>query len=148
VEEFKVENFKRSFPASEFPPFKALNRSDCKSLLDALVVSFDIECESGMEFDNILSNRAQAVDGAKANENSFSIITILEEHGIHSRSAVYINWYRFEQVDEMKLNDLDQYWTDIWYPGPDDISVFDSSFSWILCVTHEGSVGLLRPSHS
>lgn len=48
---------------------------------------------------------------------------------IKPQTNVYINWYRYDQVDEMAFVDLDKCFADIWYPGPDDIDIFDSEFS-------------------
>lgn len=57
---------------------------------------------------------------------------------------MFINWDRYEEIDEMGLDDLNRYFSDIWYPGSDEVDVFDSSFGWFLSVSPEGYVKVVR----
>ncbi|MEX0599721.1 MAG: hypothetical protein WD205_03690, partial [Rhodothermales bacterium] len=78
-----------------------------------------------------------------ANAVDLRISDILKECGIHPATKVYVNWDRFEEVDRMALDDLDDFFHYIWYPSSDDIDVFDDDLEWILSVTHGGSVMIL-----
>lgn len=43
----------------------------------------------------------------------------------------------------MRFKDLTEHFDYIWYPGPDDIEIFDDSLSWILSVDHGGYLRVL-----
>jgi len=64
--------------------------------------------------------------------------------GISAEKKVYVNWYRYDNVDEIQFVDLTKYFDDIWYPGLDDIDIFDATFSWILSISHDGAVRSAR----
>jgi hypothetical protein len=32
------------------------------------------------------------------------------------------------------------YFSDLWYPGADDIDLFDASVSWVVAIRHDGAV--------
>lgn len=60
-----------------------------------------------------------------------------------SLSNVFINWYRFDDIDKMSLKDLDQYFYDIWFPATDDIDIFDDTFKWIVSIFHDGIISCI-----
>jgi hypothetical protein len=64
--------------------------------------------------------------------------------GITPQQTVYIHWYYDDKIDEFYFADLAQYFDDIWYPGPDDIEIFDATLSWIVVVPHYGDVQWCR----
>lgn len=55
---------------------------------------------------------------------------------IHPKS-VLINFCRFDDIDEMKLDDLNKYFYDIWYPVAEDIEIFDRECSWMILISYE-----------
>jgi hypothetical protein len=57
---------------------------------------------------------------------------------------VYLNWYRFDDIDQIDLAALDQYFSDIWYPGSDDLDVFDDSTDWIVSIAHFGKIRFFK----
>jgi hypothetical protein len=40
------------------------------------------------------------------------------------------------------LEDLSRYFDDIFYPGPDDIELFDETLKWFMLVDHEGAISI------
>jgi hypothetical protein len=69
---------------------------------------------------------------------------LLRKLGVTSPKKVYLNWYRFDDIDQIDLADLDRYFFDIWYPDSDDLDVFDDSADWIVSIAHHGNVRLFR----
>ena len=72
----------------------------------------------------------------------------LQEIGIVPSEKVLINWFRFDQIDKMKSDDVSQYFDDFWYPAADAIDIFDRSLTWIVSVGYSGDVSLFEVSSS
>jgi hypothetical protein len=60
--------------------------------------------------------------------------------GVTSSETIFLNWYRYDDVDEMRLADVTKFFEDIWYPSSDDLDIFDESLRWILSIRHDGEV--------
>ena len=71
---------------------------------------------------------------------SSSFKAALAKSKVHPAELIYINWYRFNAIDEMRFSDFVTYFDDVWYPAADDIDVFDSSCLWFLSISHNGVV--------
>jgi hypothetical protein len=52
------------------------------------------------------------------------------------KARVFLSWQPDEAVDTTwKM--VVKYWDDFWYPGSDDLTVFDISLTWALLLWHE-----------
>ena len=74
---------------------------------------------------------------------NFKLIETLKNLKIQSSDKIFINWYRYDNIDSMTLDDLDTYFYDIWFAGPDDIDIFDRNLNWIVSIQHEGIVSYI-----
>ena len=141
MEEFKIEHFEKENPDTKFPWFEVLNDQELIELRNSLFSRLSIESSSD---DKILVQRINDagvfVENVNASRMGFSLLGLLKSEDIESNDVVYVNWYRFDDVDRFKLNDLSQYFDDIWYPSSDDIDIFDSSLSWVISVSHSGEI--------
>lgn len=70
---------------------------------------------------------------------------LIESVPIGRLHRVLVNWYRFDDIDSLDLDDLSRHFGDIWYPSVDDIEVFDESCRWFLSVSHDGRMSLIQP---
>jgi hypothetical protein len=77
-----------------------------------------------------------------AASKEFSLVEVLRSLGIRRNRDVFINWKRFECIDRIALEDLSRYFDDIFYPGPDDIELFDETLKWFMLVDHEGAISI------
>lgn len=59
-------------------------------------------------------------------------------------SDVFLNWGGFDAVDVISFESLSSFFYDIWFPGADDIYLYDESFSWVLNVTHYSAVLIVK----
>lgn len=87
-----------------------------------------------------IANRSVTHVNLSAEANDFNLEVLLHRFEIAPASTIYINWYRFDQVDEMRFEDVTRYFDYLWYPGPDDIALFDFTVSWVLSIDHDGRV--------
>jgi hypothetical protein len=82
--------------------------------------------------------------GPNAEDDDFHLQETMVRVGITPQKTVYVNWYRYDEIDEMHFAELAKYFDDIWYPSSDDIDLFDSTFSWLVEIPHYGVVQWCR----
>jgi hypothetical protein len=93
---------------------------------------------------NEFEKRLDILEGVDADKEPVSLSSAISHLGIHSQEQIYLHWYRENKIDEMALADTDAHFPDIWYLGPDDLSIYDSSFEWVLTIYHDGVVSCRR----
>ncbi len=144
MESFKIDHFRKTNPGSYFPWYRPLTPPNMKDICRRLADILQIFSEEKLAIMNALYMRSQGVEGANAGKDEFSFAELFDNLNILPAEIVYINWYQFDDIDEMMLTDLCEYFNDIWYPGPDDIEIFDSTLSWILSVSHDGDIRVAK----
>jgi hypothetical protein len=121
-----------------------LQPSECKMILTRIKTR--LGCEDGigpLEVLKLIRSQTILIDGIDA-ELEFDLTSTLSAAGIQPSEKVLINWFRFDEIDEMSVEDLSKYFDDIWYPAADAIEIFDRSITWILSVGYSGEVSLLK----
>jgi hypothetical protein len=64
------------------------------------------------------------------------VLKWLYRRGMPFRHRIFLSWSETEAaVTTWKI--FVRYWDDLWYPGSDDLAVFDESLSWALFLWHE-----------
>src|SRR5690606_8615576 len=84
--------------------------------------------------------------GISSEADDFDLALLLEKLKITPQEKVYLNWYRFDKIDEMLFRDLCEHFGDIWYHSSDDLEIFDPSFAWIASIGHHGGITYWRES--
>ena len=85
------------------------------------------------------------VPSVNADEKSFDLLQVIPERRRRS-DVVYVDWYRFDDIDEVETSTLASFFSDFWYPSADDIDIFDRDLTWILSVRHDGAIKLVELS--
>ena len=140
MEDFKIELFKKEYE-SEFPKFKHLNIEDSRFIEDRIIEKFNIINRKNLIDE--LCEKQSWIENFNVDEN-FELLNFLNSYSIDFDDEIYINWYKFDNIDKIKIIDLNNYFYDIWYPSADDIDLFDENLNWILTIRHDGSVSLVR----
>lgn len=91
-----------------------------------------------------LRARSRALQGPRADEIAFDLRAIFYTSKLLPNERVYINWHRFDDVDEVELKQLCRLFDEFWYPAADDINIFDDTLNWVVSIDHEGTVYLAR----
>lgn len=138
MDAFKIILFESERKLS-FPGFKTLTRPECQNLINKLSEKYNLV---GNDIALELSSRQTFYEKAYTIEN-FNLMNTLADLGIKPMTKVIINWFRFQRLDEFKIDDLTRYFDDIWFPGSDDIDVFDDTLNWILSVRHDGCISFI-----
>lgn len=141
MEDFKILNFQSKSQGEVFPWFRSLNKSELERIAEkiSLLMNEDVKGDL-LELVMKVVERAAILPRFNAEDEGFALSSVLKELNIIPMEKVYVNWYRFDNIDEIRFQDLNNYFSDIWYPGPDDIDIFDESLSWILSISHNGEV--------
>lgn len=146
MEKFKIEHFERDNPLKKFPWFRSLNAHELETITQNLSEKLRLTFQDNLSFTKTIAELGAPVNGVNAEDDGFKLSKVMSFLDIKPQANVYINWYRYDRIDEMTFVDLDEYFDDIWYPGPDDIDIFDTSFSWILSVSHDGDITFVKMS--
>jgi hypothetical protein len=140
----KIANFRKIHDGRDFPWWRALDEEEARRLRLRLSKKLgEVAPEDGMLLLNTLVQRKGDALGNVEEAASVSWRVELARRGIHVGERVLIDWYRFDRIDEMRLDDLETYFDDVWYGSADDIEVFDESLEWFIVVAHYGEVRLV-----
>jgi hypothetical protein len=148
VDAIKIENFRRLNPTLEFPRFAHLSPVECSQLRIDIAKRLSIDSGSGpLVVLSTLRAAARPVFGVNA-QNGIELHTLILSQNFKPGAEVFINWYRFDDIDRIALPDLSKNFCDIWYPSSDDIEIFDASLDCFAVFCHDGAVHVLDLSFS
>lgn len=145
MDKLKIDNFSKTYPGVDFPRYISLDAAEAKKFRFMIAEKLKLDnCPDSLALVKKVDSLGELWKGRSAEEKSFNISQILSASGLNKPEYVYVNWYRYDDIDKLRLNDFDRYFEDIWYPDVDDIDVFDDSVTWILSVAHSGCIKLLK----
>lgn len=123
-----------------FPEFKTLVRDDLISHEEKIrrLIGGEGNVFSQIEVVGVKIKRIDPLCG------DFKLCDVVVSCVLSLSSDVFLNWGNFEAVDVISLESLSMFFYDIWFPSADDIYLYDESFSWVLNITHYGTVLFLR----
>jgi hypothetical protein len=141
MDAIKIENFHRANPDAVFPQFAPVSDDECLNLRAAIADQIGLKRESEpIQVLNALWARATVLRDINAS-HGLPFHKLVPDAEADSR--VFVNWYRFNDVDQFVTIDLETYFNDLWYPASDDIEDFNRTLRWFLLVRHDGQVGRL-----
>ena len=85
------------------------------------------------------------VTSANAGAEEFDLQEFLLNIGLFHEFDVAVKWSdNMDDVDVFSLQDLCEFFDDIWYPSTDDIEIVDMNLKWMLAIDHHGYMWLWR----
>ena len=140
MEAFKIINFQRENPGAAFASWEALTADECTSFKERIAERMGLPRNiDPLVMVKKLSDLGVPQAGIGLDPSNDDLAKILQHIKIEPPKMVYINWYRFDNIDKMAFGDLSRNLDSIWYPGPDDIDLFDETMNWILSLSHHGT---------
>jgi hypothetical protein len=139
MEEFKISLFESEYKL-KFPGYKTLSVLECEELVNSIAKRLQIKTSS---FESQLVPLRKGYIEIDALEG-FKFSNTLAKLQIKASSNIFLNWYQFKKIDLFKIDSLDRYFYDIWFPSSDDIDLFDESLSWILSIRHDGYISYIK----
>lgn len=145
MDKLKYENFLKTYPGAKFPAWQPLEPDVAKEKKVALTRKLKLPAHAdGLTVVKQLNALGEICKGFNAKLDKFRVGQVLSEVNIRPSGKIYLNWYRFDDIDQLNFSDLDMYFSDIWYPDLDDLDIFDNSLDWIISITHSGDLKLVR----
>lgn len=145
MDQVKIDNFIRENPESTFPKYIVLSDEECTDIRSSFFERLGLDASAdGMTLVNEVDKRSEICEEFNCNEIYFDLKEVIASLGITCPEYVFINWYRYDDIDKMLFSDLAGYFDDIWYADVDDIDVFDKTNTWLLSLSHYGQVKILK----
>ena len=135
MDQIKLENFRKEH-GIKMPIIRSLSPGECLKIRENLLHKFSLNDID--EFFKI--DKFNKLDGFNAVEANFDLKTAFSELGIATPNEICINFNKFGSIDILRFDDLDNFFSDIWYPSLDDIEIFDINLSFIISVRHYGAI--------
>jgi hypothetical protein len=126
-------------PPVHLAQVKPLAPSEARRLWD-LIVQADIHVEIPFTkgyFRSVTSTRIEDSHGNDVEDRRLR--KWLYQRGIPFRQQIWLS-YQPEWAIETTWKVLLKYWTSFYYPGSDDLTVIEGSFTWALLFHHEEEV--------
>ena len=113
----KIMNFERDNPGRPFPSFRQVDRSEPEKFRESLKRKLSItEDTDGLALVHAVANVSVLVEGYSAEAEEFNLLAVVKDLGLLPMDSVYINWYRYDQIDRIAFKDLVSFFEYIWYP--------------------------------
>ncbi len=112
MEMFKIEHFKTAYPNIEFPEFYSLDDADLPRLQNRLFDKLNIKDRDLLKLTKTLNSLASIISAVNAENEGFYLSSVFSHENIRPNEWVYLNWYRYDQVDKIRFSDLEKYFDD------------------------------------
>jgi len=143
MDEIKQENFSREASGRSFPAWRALSAEECEKIRSHLASKLGVpQSLQKLALTRLVLEKGSIVEGINARDRGFSLRDVLSARGLNPPRLIYLNWHQFDDIDEMLLSDVSEFFEFLWYPGADDLDLFDESVTWMLSISHDGDIRL------
>lgn len=143
MEDFKREHFMRDHPETRLPFTRVLSDKESTEIRSKIRARLKFSSDaSSLQLAERVFEHSTILADVNPTDADFSLRDLLTKLNIAADTTVFVSWFRYEKIDEFKLSELSRYFSDIWYPGADDVEIFDLSCTWVLIVLHYGAVRL------
>lgn len=133
----KIEDFKVNHPEHEFPWFRTIELSEVQTIYSRLCRLAGLsENADGLSLVRSLEHTGKVLVETDLVDFSQDIGSALNRYQVISRPTVYINWYRFDKIDELRVEDFLKWFPDLWYTAAEDPDIFDEGLGWMLSIRH------------
>ena len=118
---------------------RELPESDVQALRSRLCGCLGLKPSvDGLTLVKELQRRRRAIDECNAQVDGFDLLTCFARAGVMPAEHVYLNWYRFDRVDEVGFDLFRRCLDDFYYPAADDLDILDSHLTWVVSIDHDG----------
>lgn len=145
MDAFKIENYERDHGVGSFFPFRHVAPDEARSIEAEIKRKLGLPAvTSASDLVKIIFEKSFHINEVNAEGAHFQIDKILRELNFSVSENIFLNWYQFDDIDEIKASDVFSNLSDIWYPSADDLDLIDSRMRWMLLIHHSGTVRALN----
>jgi hypothetical protein len=140
----KLLNFEMTHPGESLSVEEVLP-SEASAVRARLLQKLGLPLQSsGLALVKAIEAKSRPLKGLDASSSGFNLGHLLAELQDEAASLeVFLNWYRFDELDRVRVSTLAAFFTDIWYPSADDLDIVDPRLRWVVSVAHHGGLRLL-----
>ena len=144
MQQLKIIFFEATYDCP-FPEYRSLTPQQCNHLRQRIAVKLGLpENADGLAVLESIALRQVHYPGVNASSEGFTLRGALDYFAVALCDRVFVNWYRFDEIDELSLRDVVSAFSDLWYPASDDIELFDDTLEAVLSVRHDGVVSCYK----
>jgi len=136
--------FRERGSIGEFPSFDVLQRKECETVKSRILKSFSVDAHLDKYKATFEIRSKSELALGNFDEATLALEGFLRYAIGYISSDIYLNFCHFDEINRMKFSDFATYFSDIWFPGADDLDIFDVTFSWIIQFGHENEIFLLK----
>ncbi len=141
MESYKIEHYEREHGSGSFPGFRSLSVTEARRIYVAVIRAAGLlSCRTAEELVLAVRDMSILEEGVQVESVDFSLLDLIRKLGLPTSKKVYLNWYRYDKIDEINTVDLAEHFDDIWYPSVDDLDVIDGDIRWQISISHYGAV--------
>lgn len=145
MEQVKIDNFIRENTRKDFPSYTPIANQECIDIRFSLAKNLMLSpLSDNATLVNEVDKKGKICSGIRGDSHDFDLKKVFSSLDICWSDYVYLNWYRYDDIDKMKFIDIANYFDDLWYPDADDIDIFDETLTWIFSVSHSGQIKILK----
>lgn len=145
MDKLKLLRLQQDQPAIDLTSIRTVPAHKAQQLLTAICDRTGLgKSNNGLSLVRHLRQQSRPLVGMDANQPDFALARAFEEAGISPGDRVFINWHRFDDLDDVSTETVTEHFDQFWYPKADDIDIFDGTLTWFLSVDSEGSVWVAR----
>ncbi|MCC6320568.1 MAG: hypothetical protein IT438_03930 [Phycisphaerales bacterium] len=132
MQAFKIKHFERDHPGERYPAVDPLSSAEAASMAERLA--------------SLLTrvHSSEPLSGVDANPETFRLSDIWATAGIQPADELLLSFDSLRSIDRMQRGDVEQNFTDVWYPVSDNLFIFDESVAWLMFVHHDGYIYVAR----
>src|ERR1700750_3082221 len=107
MEAIKIENYEREHGAGTFVSFRRLSKKEADHKFGLLRQRLELADElDPLQVVNLIQHQGVVVEGVDAANNDFDLKYVLRQLRFDVADTVFLNWYRFDKIDELRTDDL------------------------------------------
>src|ERR1700689_929686 len=131
LEHFVKDHSGKTFPAAE------VKDSVPTAVQDEIArrLGLNASCGSSVLLTEI-RDRSELLANVNAEASDFNLSAVLKKHNIPPSGTGFLNWDRFESLDQMAFADAIGLFEYLWYPASDDLEIISTDTRWVLSVAH------------
>ena len=124
MDQFKVDHFADENEGRSFPYYESLSEVECEGVRVRFCQQLGLprDC-AGVSLVSRLAELQTPVERGNAEDEGFDFKAQVMSIGIETHGDMFLNWYQFDNIDKLSLDDLAHHFHDIWYPASDDIDI-------------------------
>ncbi len=136
----KIENFQKDNPTGRFPSYRSFDDEEGEIIRSRLIKRLNLP--SNVDLVDYIANSATILEGVDAESTNFNLMDLIQSLRLKSSNEVFINWYHFDDIDQINFKDLSDCFDYVWYPSLDDIDIFDDTLTWFISISHHSTVSV------